>query len=256
MVTQQLDSVEVRLSASAVDAVVFDMDGVVTDTATVHRRAWKGMLDEFLREVAARSRREHPPFGEADYLQFVDGKHRDDGVASFLASRSVTLPRGEPDDGPDRETVWGLANRKDRDFRRLMAREGVRAFPSSVALVRSLQKRGVGTAIISASRNCGAVLDAAGISGLFQVRVDGLETARLHLAGKPSPAVFLEAVRRLGAQPGRAVVIEDALAGVQAGRAGRFGLVIGVDRTGQAGALRAAGADVVVRDLSQVHVVP
>jgi len=255
MAARPLESDVVRLSARTVDAVLFDMDGVITDTATVHRRVWTSMFDDFLRD-ASRSGPEQPPFSEADYLRFVDGKHRDDGVASFLASRGVTLPRGEPGDPPDRHTVWGLANRKDREFRRLLARDGVRAFPSSVALVRSLQELGVGTAIISASRNCQAVLDAAGIGDLFPVRVDGLETARLHLAGKPSPAVFLEAARRLDAEPGRAAVVEDALAGVQAGRAGGFRLVIGVDRTGQSGELRAAGADVVVRDLAQVRVVP
>ena len=244
------------LSTRDVDAVVFDMDGVITDTATVHRGLWTEVLDEFLGEVSRRSGQAQTPFSAADYRRYVDGKHRDDGVSSFLASRGLTLPRGEPDDGPERETVWGLANRKDRAFRRVLTRDGVRAFPSSVALVRRLQHAAVGTAVISASRNAQAVLESAGIGDLFEVRVDGLVTAQLGLAGKPAPAVFLEAARRLGAEPGRTVVVEDALAGVQAGRAGGFGLVIGVDRSGsEAGELRAAGADVVVRDLSQVRVV-
>jgi beta-phosphoglucomutase family hydrolase len=244
------------LSATDVDAVVFDMDGVITDTADVHRRAWKEMFDRFLAETATRTGRPQRPFGHDDYLRYVDGKQRDDGVGSFLASRGIELPRGVPDDPPDRETVWGLANRKNAAFQQVLATDGVCAFPSSVALVRSLQAHGIGTAVISASRNCQAVLDAAGIGSLFPVRVDGVETARLGLPGKPSPAVFLEAARRLGAGPHRAVVVEDAQAGVRAGRAGRFGLVVGVDRSGQAEALLAEGADVVVTDLAEVEVAP
>lgn len=258
-VTVPLDRSErtaVPLPVRSFDAVVFDMDGVVTDTATAHRRVWKAMFDDYLRGASRRSGRVQPPFSEADYLTYVDGKHRDDGVAGFLGSRGIDLPRGHPDDGPETETVWGLANRKDRAFRQVLEHDGVRAFPSSVALVRDLQAHGVGTAIISASRNAQAVLQAAGIGDLFPVRVDGLETARLHLPGKPSPEVFLEAARRLAAAPTRAVVVEDALAGVRAGRAGGFGLVIGVDRCGQAEQLLAEGADVVVADLGQVHVVP
>jgi alpha,alpha-trehalase len=246
----------VTLSAAAFDAVVFDMDGVITDTAVVHRRAWKAMFDRFLAEVAARTGQQQPPFGDEDYLRFVDGKQRDDGVASFLASRGIDLPRGTDADPPDRETVWGLANRKNLEFQRVLTTDGARAFPSSVALVRSLQEHGIGTAVISASRNCRAVLESAGIGGLFPVLVDGNEAARLGLAGKPAPAVFLEAAGRLGAQPGRAAVVEDAQAGVRAGRAGHFGLVIGVDRSGQADELLAEGADVVVTDLAQVRVEP
>jgi alpha,alpha-trehalase len=166
------------------------------------------------------------------------------------------LPHGGLDDAPDSPTVWGLANRKNAAFKEVLVRDGVKAFPSSVALVRSLQEHGVGTAIISASRNCQAILESAGIGELFPVRVDGLETARLGLPGKPSPAVFLEAVRQLGATPDRSIVVEDALAGVEAGRAGGVWLVIGVDRVGQAEQLRAHGADTVVTDLAQIRVVP
>jgi alpha,alpha-trehalase len=246
----------VTVSAADFDAVVFDMDGVVTDTAVVHRRAWQAMFDPFLAEVAGRTGTTQQRFGEDDYLRYVDGKARADGVASFLASRGVHLPRGSADDPPGTETVWALANRKDEAFQQVLATGGARAFPSTVALVRELQRQGIGTAIISASRNCQAILTAAGLDDLFPVRVDGVETARLALPGKPAPAVFLEAVRRLGATASRSVVVEDALAGVQAGRDGGFGLVVGVDRVGQAEALREHGAHVVVTDLDEVRVLP
>jgi alpha,alpha-trehalase len=246
----------VNLSARVVDAVVFDMDGVITDSAVVHRAAWKVTFDSYLADVAARTGRPQAPFSDEDYLHYVDGKNRDDGVSNFLAARGIVLPHGGLADAPDAPTVWGLANRKNVAFQEVLVRDGVKAFPSSVALVRSLQEHGVGTAIISASRNCQAILDSAGIGELFPVRVDGVETARLGLPGKPSPAVFLEAARQLGGTPGRSVVVEDALAGVEAGRAGGFGLVIGVDRVGQADQLRAHGADTVVTDLGQIRVVP
>jgi beta-phosphoglucomutase family hydrolase len=236
-------------------AVVFDMDGVITDTATVHAAAWKRMFDDYLATVSANSGIPQAPFRDSDYLDYVDGKQRDDGVESFLASRGVFLGRGSAGDGPERETVWGLANRKNRDFQQVVAEQGVHAFPTSVAFVRTLQRAGVRTGIISASRNCQQVLDAAGIGDLFEVRVDGIESERLRLPGKPSPAVFIEAVRVLGVSPDRAVIVEDAIAGVQAGRAGQFGLVIGVDRTGQAEALRSNGADVVVGDLGELRVI-
>jgi alpha,alpha-trehalase len=244
------------ISAANFDAVVFDMDGVVTDTAVVHRRAWQAMFDPFLAEVADRTGTAQQPFGEDDYLRYVDGKARADGVASVLGSRGVYLPRGSADDPPGKQTVWALANRKDEAFQQVLATDGAQAFPSTVALVRELQRHEIGTAIISASRNCQAILAAAGLGDLFPVRVDGLETARLGLPGKPAPAVFLEAVRRLRADASRSGVVEDALAGVQAGRDGGFGLVVGVDRVGQADALREHGADVVVTDLGEVRVAP
>lgn len=245
---------QVLLSARSLDGVLFDMDGVLTDTAVVHRRAWAAMFDAYLRQVAARSGQEHRPFDVADYRTFVDGRQRHDGVRSFLASRGIALPEGAPGDPPSRETVWGLANRKNRAFQQLLDTSGARVFPSSVGLVRALQAAGIGTAVISASRNAQQVLDVAGVGDLFAVRVDGLEAERLALAGKPSPAMFLEAARRLGAEPARAAVVEDAVAGVAAGRAGHFALVIGVDRTGEASDLLAAGADVVVEDLGSVIV--
>jgi beta-phosphoglucomutase family hydrolase len=240
------------LSLRDAAAVIFDMDGVITDTAAVHRSAWKEIFDDYLSEVARRTGQSQRPFEAADYLRYVDGKSRADGARSFLASRGIELPEGGADDGPERETVWGLANRKDIVLRRVLGVSGVKAFTSSVTLVRQLQDHGVGTAVISASRNCQAILEAAGIGDLFPVRVDGTECARLGLPGKPSPAVFLEAAMRLGVDPARVVIVEDAQAGVRAGRAGNFGLVIGVDRCGQAKQLRAAGADVVVTDLAEV----
>ena len=245
----------IELPADRYDGVIFDMDGVVTDTAAVHAAAWKHMFDDYLATVASRDGVPQTPFKRSDYLQYVDGKPREDGVASFLASRGIGLPQGTPTDGPAVESVWGLAIRKDRDFQRVLADHGAQAFPTSVALVEALKRAGVGTAIISASRHCEEVLAAAGIGQLFDARVDGVETARLGLPGKPSPAVFLEAARRLAVAPERAVVVEDAIAGVQAGRSGHFAFVLGVDRTGQAEALRANGADAVVSDLGEVQVI-
>jgi alpha,alpha-trehalase len=238
------------------DAVLFDMDGVVTDTATTHREAWTAMFDDYLGSVAARTGRPQPAFSLDDYLTYVDGRQRHDGVRSLLEARGIRLPEGAVADPPDAETVWGLANRKNLAFQHVLATAGARTFPSTVALVRELQQRGVGTAVISASRNCQHVLAAAGVGDLFRVRVDGIEAERLGLAGKPSPAMFLEAAHRLGAPAARSVVVEDAVSGVAAGRAGGFGLVIGVDRSGQADELRAAGAGVVVTDLAQVAVAP
>jgi HAD superfamily hydrolase (TIGR01509 family) len=236
-----------------IGAVVFDTDGVLTDTASVHAAAWKRLFDGYLRE-----RSEHPgkplrPFGYDDYLRFVDGKPRYDGVASFLASRGITLPAGTPDDPPERESVAGLGNRKNGYFLAQVEQGGVRPFPTSVALVRALRSRGVRLAAVSASRNFAAVLRAAGMHGLFDAEVDGVDAARLGLPGKPDPALFLEAASRLGVPAGRAAVVEDALAGVEAGRRGGFGLVVGVNRGDQAEELRARGADVVVDDLGELR---
>ena len=238
----------IELDPSRFDAVVFDMDGVITDTAGVHRAAWKRMFDRFL------TGRSLPPFSTTDYLRYVDGRPRPDGVARFLQSRDVTLPMGTPDDPPEVETVWGLANRKNLDFLRTISETPASAFPSSVALVRELQTRGLGTAVISASRNAARILESAGIGRLFPVCVDGIELERLGLPGKPAPDIFIEAARRLGSTPARAIVVEDAIAGVEAGRKGHFALVIGVDRGENADELRSHGADVVVGDLADVTV--
>jgi beta-phosphoglucomutase family hydrolase len=235
-----------------VDAVVFDTDGVLTDTASVHSAAWKRLFDEYLQQRAERLGEPFRPFEELDYLRHVDGKPRYDGVAGFLASRGITLPWGDPSDAPSHQTVCGLGNSKNRYFLAHLREHGVHAFPSSVAFVRELGANGVRTAVVSASRNMRAVLDAAGMRQLFDVEVDGVDAARLGLAGKPDPALFLEAAGRLGVPPARAVVVEDALAGVEAGRRGGFGMVVGVDRGGQAAELAARGADVVVDDLGRL----
>ena len=241
------------LPLSRIDAVIFDMDGVVTDTASTHAAAWKRVFDGYLGERARRMDERFRPFEEDDYRRYVDGKPRYDAVRDFLASRGIALPEGDPTDPPDRETVCGLGNRKDAYFLAQLREQGAQAYPGTVALVRQLAARGVRTAIISASRNLTEVLDAAGVGDLFQVEVDGLDAERLGLAGKPDPAVFLEAARRLRVEPARAAIVEDALAGVEAGRRGGFALVVGVDRTGHPDALRAAGADVVVSDLDALE---
>ena len=240
------------LSLDRLEAVVFDTDGVLTDTASVHAAAWKRLFDEHLAQRAARPGEPFRAFTEADYLRHVDGRPRYDGVAGFLASRDISLPWGDPSDPPDRETVCGLGNAKDRLFVAQLRDHGAQAFPTSVAFVRRLRERRLRMAVVSASRNMVAVLEAARLRELFDVEVDGVEADRLGLAGKPDPALFLEATRRLGVAPARAAVIEDALAGVEAGRRGRFRAVVGVDRGGQAAALVERGADVVVADLGKL----
>ncbi|MEX2381894.1 MAG: trehalose-phosphatase, partial [Opitutales bacterium] len=241
------------LSREKYDAVVFDLDGVVTRTAEVHAAGWKRLFDEYLRSREGES---FEPFDvEGDYLTYVDGKPRYDGVRSFLESRGIDdLPFGDPDDPPGWETVCGLGNRKDGYFREALGGEGAKVYESTLRLVEGLKKAGIRTAVISSSRNCSAILESAGLTGLFEVRVDGVLAQELNLNGKPAPDVFLEAARRLGATPDRTVVVEDAISGVQAGRAGNFALVIGVDRAGQADALRENGADAVVGDLEEVVV--
>jgi len=238
------------ISLDRLEAVVFDTDGVLTDTASVHAAAWKRLFDEHLTQRAARPGEPFRAFTEADYLRHVDSRPRYDGVAGFLASRDISLPWGDPSDPPDRETVCGLGNAKDRLFVAQLRDHGAQAFPTSVGFVRRLRERGLRTAVASASRNMVAVLEAAGLRELFDIEVDGVEADRLGLAGKPDPALFLEATRRLGVA--RAAVIEDALAGVEAGRRGRFRAVVGVDRGGQAAALVERDAEVAVADLGEL----
>jgi alpha,alpha-trehalase len=233
------------------DAVIFDLDGVITDTASLHRLAWKRMFDRFLADREGGAER---PFTEEDYFLYVDGKPRIDGSRSFLDSRGIAIPDGQPGDPPTAETAGGLGNRKDELFVALLRERGVEAFPSSIDLLRRLRASGVRTAIISASRHCVDVLEAAGIRDLFDAEVDGILAEELGLPGKPDPAVFCEAANRLGVAPARAAVVEDALAGVEAGRRGGFGLVIGVDRDGHGVELRRRGADVVVGDLGDLRV--
>ena len=234
------------------DAVLFDLDGVLTSTADQHFAAWKRMFDEFLRRYGQQRGESPRPFDRSDYNTYVDGIPRYDGVRNFLASRAIALEEGSAEDPPAADTVSGLGNRKNDLVNDIISTEGVEVYEGSLGLLRELRKRGVATAVVSSSRNCAMVLRVAGIEELFDTRVDGEVALELGLPGKPAPDTFLEAARRLQVPPARAVVVEDALLGVQAGRSGGFGLVVGVDRVGQAEALRAHGADVVVTDLAQL----
>jgi trehalose-phosphatase len=258
MVLESETTRRVRIDPRYQDGVLFDLDGVLTDTASIHHSAWAQLFDNYLAGRAPSTAENHGPFTAEDYRHFIDGKPRYDGVRDFLASRGVALPWGSPTDAPagpeGQATICGLGNRKQELFAVRIA-AGVPVFESTVALIRLLRDAGLRVGIFSASRNCAAVLESAGLAGLFDVRVDGVIAAELGLPGKPDPAMIVEAARRLGVRPGRTAVVEDSEAGVTAARAGGFGLVIGVDRSGQADArLRDCGADVVVRDLSEVGV--
>ncbi|MEJ2516138.1 MAG: beta-phosphoglucomutase family hydrolase [Gammaproteobacteria bacterium] len=234
-------------------AVLFDLDGVLTDTASVHAACWKRMFDEFLRERAARTGEPFEAFDiVSDYQQYVDGKPRYDGVRSFLASRRIRLPEGEPSDPPGSDTVCALGNRKNLLIREFLRQEGVEPYPDAVQLLEDLSAAGVSMAVVSSSKNAPAVLDAAGIADRFDTVVDGKVAADSGLPGKPAPDTFLDAARRLGVDHREAVVVEDAISGVKAGRNGEFGLVVGVARQDNADELRAAGADVVVTELSEL----
>ncbi|MDX6642189.1 MAG: hypothetical protein QOD76_151, partial [Solirubrobacteraceae bacterium] len=224
-----------------------------TKTAEIHAAAWKQMFDAYLRERAARTGEPFRPFdAKADYDEYVDGKPRDDGVRSFLASRGIELPEGDPGDPPDRETVAGLGNRKNQIVLQLIHDHGVEPYEGSVRYLHAARDAGLRRAVVSSSTNCKDVLEAAGIADLLEVRIDGIVAEREHLRGKPAPDTFLAGARALDVAPAQAAVYEDALAGVEAGRAGRFGVVVGVDRVGQADALRAHGATVVVQDLAEL----
>jgi beta-phosphoglucomutase family hydrolase len=239
---------------SGIRACLFDLDGVLTQTAKVHAAAWKQMFDAYLQERAKRTGEKFVPFDPvADYDQYVDGKPRYDGVRSFLASRGIELPEGDPSDPPSAETVRGLGNRKNDLVLALLKRDGVEAYEGSVRYVHAVREAGLHTAVVSASANCKEVLEAAGIENLFEVRIDGIVVDQRHLHGKPAPDTFLAAAKEVGVEPAEAAVFEDALAGVEAGRAGHFGFVVGVDRVGQREALLEHGADVVVSDLAELE---
>ncbi|HSN55978.1 MAG TPA: trehalose-phosphatase [Candidatus Sulfomarinibacteraceae bacterium] len=246
----------VALSLNDWAAVIFDLDGVITRTASVHAAAWKSLFDAFLDDREARDGEDHSPFdADRDYRRYVDGKPRYQGVQSFLESRGIELPWGEAHDPPGSATVCALGNRKNELFNQRLHEDGVEVFPHAVELVTTLRSEGVPTAIVSSSKNTRAVLEAAELEGLFDAVVDGVEADRLGLEGKPAPDVFVEAAARLGAEPARSIVVEDAVSGVEAGRRGGFGLVVGVDRSGRDGRqLRDAGADEVVRDLAALDV--
>lgn len=238
------------------DAAFFDMDGVLTDTARLHIDAWKRLFDDFLRRQVAASVESFVPFDtHADYLSYVDGRAREDGVRLFLASRNIKLPEGSDSDPEDAETVAALSRRKDDMFLQTL-QAGADPLPGAEELLRELRRLGIGTAVVSSSRNCAAVMEAAGLAPHVDVRIDGLDAIKLGLPGKPAPNLFLEAARRLNAAPARGILFEDALAGVQAGRRGGFGQVVGVDLGNHAAALLSHGADVVIRDLSEVAVAP
>jgi beta-phosphoglucomutase family hydrolase len=236
-----------------VTACLFDLDGVLTQTAKVHAEAWKAMFDDFLREWAQGHGEEFQPFDtHSDYDEYVDGKPRYDGVRSFLESRSIELPQGKPEDPPDAQTIDGLGNRKNELVLKLIHERGVEPYEGSVRYVKAAIDAGLRRAVVSSSTNCRDVLKAAGIFELFEEIVDGTVADRQHLKGKPAPDTFLAGAHALGVEPSAACVYEDALAGVEAGRAGEFGFVVGVDRVGQADALKQHGADVVVKDLAEL----
>ncbi len=244
-----------EIDLTALDAFIFDMDGVVTNTARIHAIAWKRTFDEYLQERAQRAGENFRPFDlEADYLTYVDGKPRCDGVRDFLRSRDVSLTFGDPADPPEKETVCGIGNRKNALYLKMLQEQGADPYPSTVELVRRLRSMGVRTALISASRNAKGVLQASHLTDLFEVVVDGVDAGQLGLRGKPAPDIFLEAGRRLQVGPERSAVIEDSLAGVKAAKVGGFAFVIGVDRGGQEEELYERGADVVVSDLSQLRI--
>ena len=236
-----------------VTACLFDMDGVVTQTAVVHAAAWKEMFDEFLRKYAQSTGTEFVPFDpHAEYDAYVDGKPRLDGTRAFLDSRGIDLPEGTPDDPPGTPTIYGLSNRKNDLVLAKLAAGGVQVYDGVYRYIRAVRAKGISTAIVSSSANTQQVLDSAGIAGLFDVRVDGVIAKERGLHGKPTPDTFLAAAEALNVPPSGAAVFEDALAGVEAGRAGHFGLVVGVDRVGQAEELRKHGADIVVQDLAEL----
>ena len=237
----------------AVHACLFDLDGVLTDTASVHTRAWKALFDEFLRQRAKRTGEEFVPFDpDSDYRQYVDGKPREDGVRSFLESRGIELPEGDPEDPPDKETVHGLGTRKNDAFQKTLHEDGVKVFDGSRRYLEAVADAGLAVAVVSSSANTRDVLQVASLEQFVQQRVDGVTLREEHLEGKPAPDSFLRAAELLDVEPGAAAVFEDAISGVEAGRAGNFGFVVGVDRLGHAEELRRNGADVVVTDLADL----
>jgi beta-phosphoglucomutase family hydrolase len=238
---------------AGISACLFDLDGVLTQTAKVHVKAWKQTLDAFLLQRAQQTGEPFRPFAlPEDYAVHIDGKLRQDGVRAFLQSRGIDLPEGSPGDPPSAPTVHGVGNRKNDLVLEIIAREGVDVYEGSVRFVEAVRDAGISRAVVSASKNCREVLVAAGIEHLFEVRVDGLVAERDRLKGKPAPDMFLAAAAELGVEPASSALFEDAVAGVEAGRAGSFGWVVGVDRLGQADALRRLGAHVVVSDLAEL----
>lgn len=245
----------VSIKTSKFDAIVFDLDGVITDTASVHASAWKKLFDEFLMQHSQEKGVEFVPFDkESDYLNHVDGKPRYKGVEDFLISRGISLDYGDPDDPPEKNTICGLGNKKNLAFNLILQEEGVKVFDSTVTLIKKAISIGMKIGIISSSKNCEMVLKKAGLYDLFEARVDEVIAAKRGLRGKPYPDVFLTASEELGVAQERTVVVEDAISGVTAGSKGGFGLVIGIDRTGIGEKLLAHGADVVINDMEEVEI--
>lgn len=240
------------MSLHSFTTVIFDLDGVITKTAKVHAQAWKMVFDEFLQVSASRGLISYKEFTHEDYLEYVDGKPRYEGVRSFLESRGIHLEMGDPQDSPEKETVCGIGNRKNSKFREIIEKQGVEVYPSAVELIRQLRAQGIRIGVASSSKNCQYLLQAAGIEDLFEVRIDGVVSAETGLKGKPEGDIFVVAARKLGAAPAQAVVVEDASSGVQAGRNGGFNLVVGVPRKDNGAVLLDNGADIAVTDLKSI----
>jgi trehalose-phosphatase len=247
---------KVTISSSRIQAGIFDLDGVITQTAKVHASAWKEMFDDYLKAHQGGQEKMKPFDIDSDYSQYVDGKPRYDGVKSFLESRGIDLPYGSPEDPTDKETICGLGNRKNQLFRRKIQEHGAEIYPAAVKFIRSLREKGIKTAVVSSSKNCGDILEAARLTRLFDAKVDGKDLDKHNLKGKPDPDIFLEATRRLNVEPERSVVFEDAISGIQAGKQGGFGCVVGVARKDNSSSLKKAGADVVIRGFYQIILNP
>ena len=244
---------KVDINLDLYDAAILDMDGVITSSARAHAAAWKRMFDEFLQTYSSEHNQTFEPFDDkTDYFEYVDGKPRYEGAQSFLESRGISLPYGTPDDPPDKETVCGLGNRKNQYFLEYLHEHGADPYPSTVDFIKELQQKNIRVAAISSSRNAKAVLESAGVIDFFKVIIDGVYASQHDIQGKPEPDVFLEAARKLDTSPDHAIVVEDAISGVQAGQAGGFALVIGIDRSGDRD-LKEHGADIVVNDLAEIR---
>lgn len=240
---------KLEISRSKFDGVIFDLDGVITQSARIHAEAWKKMFDPFL------EKRGEPPFDkQKDYLTYVDGKPRLDGIRSFLQSRGIQLEEGSEEDSEKKETIHGLGKQKNRLFLHHLHDQGIPVYQTSIEFVEKLREYGFKIGIISSSKNCVQILEQAHIRHLFEVEIDGIKSQKLHLKGKPAPDIFFQAAKELDVSPAKSVVVEDALSGVQAAKAGNFGLIIGVDRKGQAEALKKNGADIVVSDLKHIKI--
>ncbi|MEJ2052752.1 MAG: trehalose-phosphatase, partial [Calditrichaceae bacterium] len=238
----------------SIEAVILDLDGVITETSKIHAKSWKKMFDEYNQKLTESGKQKFKPFSiEEDYYEYINGKPRYDGVRSFLKSRNIELPEGDPGDKPGENTVCGLGNHKNELFQKLLTEEGVTVYNDTVEKIKEWRNHGIKTAVVSSSKNCKKIVEMTGLSELFDVRVDGIILAELNLNGKPAPDTFLHAAKELNVPPSRAAVVEDAISGVQAGKSGRFKLVIGVARSGTANELLENGADIVVRTMAELR---